>query len=80
MPYLVGGLVFLVLFLIVSGGASLLFLGWKLYGAYETIDRQHHIVEAYQDALKRPAVAMMTHEQIEVLASYLTPTKKEYVN
>lgn len=72
----------LTIALIVLGiwaAAAVLWLVRRVYALHAQNDRQQVILAAYKDALQRPAIALLTQDQLELIASYVSP-KKEYLN
>ncbi len=59
--------------------ATIGWLGWKLYIRSLENERQQAILAAYKEGLQRPAIALLTQEQVNYLAERLAP-KKEYIN
>jgi hypothetical protein len=74
----------LVVVLAVGGvwaGAGIIRLGLLWFKQRAEIEQLQLVNAYYAKALERPAVAMFTHDQIELLASHISgAAKKEYLN
>jgi hypothetical protein len=69
--------------IIIIGGiwavATISWLGWRLYVRSLENKRQQAVLAAYKEGLQRPAIALLTQEQINFIAAAVSP-KKDYIN